>query len=224
LDKDKIEINTPIQIKINGLTEENYKNLELFINNDITTLPSDGIIDLTFPAKGLYQIQIKENNIILDQKNITVIDPNDTGIPDVILNDFTDAITQPTQITGSVSSDGLVKYSLSYASEDSNNFTIFYESSTPVTNGELGTLDPTLLNNGYYTLRLTGVGASGESIAETIFLVDGSMKIGNFSLDFIDMDINVNNFPLSVIRSYDSRNNKTSGDFGFGWNLGMSKA
>lgn len=48
------------------------------------------------------------------------------------------------------------------------------------------------------------------------------MKIGNFSIAFQDVDVNVAGLPLTVIRSYDSRSRNTKGDFGYGWDMSTS--
>ena len=90
-----------------------------------------------------------------------------------------------------------------------------------VENGILGELDTTMLENGRYLLRLTVVDNGGNRLrVERSINVSGNLKIGNFSLSFTDISANVSGIPLTVIRSYDSRN-KTSGDFGTGWRLGL---
>ena len=48
--------------------------------------------------------------------------------------------------------------------------------------------------------------------------VDGNMKVGNFSLSFTDLQIPMAGIPITVTRTYDSRD-KVRGDFGVGWRL-----
>ncbi|MDO5561144.1 MAG: RHS repeat-associated core domain-containing protein, partial [Oscillospiraceae bacterium] len=44
-----------------------------------------------------------------------------------------------------------------------------------------------------------------------------NMKLGNFSISFEDMSLNINNLPVSVIRTYDSRTRYSDKEFGYGW-------
>jgi hypothetical protein len=44
------------------------------------------------------------------------------------------------------------------------------------------------------------------------------LKIGNFTLSFNDLTIPVSGIPITITRTYDSRN-RTTGDFGAGWTL-----
>jgi RHS repeat-associated protein len=89
----------------------------------------------------------------------------------------------------------------------------------PVSQGILGTLDPTMLLNGIYEIRFTINYKDGtylERIATVT--VEGNQKVGNFTLSFTDLDVPVAGINMQVIRTYDSRN-KQKGDFGIGWTL-----
>ena len=66
-------------------------------------------------------------------------------------------ITAPTDIIGSAKGSGLVKYTLEYAPAGTNEFTAIREGTEAVDGGVLGQLDPTMLRNGYYDIRLTGL-------------------------------------------------------------------
>ena len=133
-------------------------------------------------------------------------------------------ITAPTDIIGSAKGSGLVKYTLEYAPAGTNEFTAIREGTEAVDGGVFGQLDPTMLRNGYYDIRLTGyTGKAHKSDTVTVY-VTGQMKIGNFSIAFQDMDVNVPGLALTVVRGYDSRDRAKSGDFGYGWNLSMTSA
>ena len=54
--------------------------------------------------------------------------------------------------------------------------------------------------------------------------VEGELKVGSFSMSFIDMDMPIHGIPLSVMRTYDSREKDRSGRFGFGWDMKLTKA
>src|SRR5262249_20866242 len=91
---------------------------------------------------------------------------------------------------------------------------------TSVTNGVLGKLDPTLLANDNYVLRLTATNAGGHTAtAETPFSVMGNLKLGDFTLAFTDMSVPVSGIPITLTRTYDTLQAGTSADFGYGWRL-----
>jgi RHS repeat-associated protein len=98
----------------------------------------------------------------------------------------------------------------------------YYRATSSVVNGTLGTFDPTLLENGCYTVRLVVVDKAGNKAgSECQIVVDGQQKIGVFSLAFEDMSIPLPGLQLSVERGYDSRNRGMSGDFGYGWQMSL---
>jgi RHS repeat-associated protein len=148
----------------------------------------------------------------------------DPSSPKVSFSGIADGqvITAPTDITGTVTEAGLNYYVLEYAPAGDTNFTEFARGTQAVDNGVLGTFDPTLLNNGWYTIRICGYGPTAYSEMDITVSVEGQMKIGNFSIAFEDMSVPVDNFPLTISRGYDSRSKNTMGDFGYGWSLGIS--
>ena len=91
--------------------------------------------------------------------------------------------------------------------------------STPVS-GTLATFDPSLLLNGTYTIRVTATTTAGTSAATASAVVEGELKLGNFSVAFTDLSVPVMGLPIDITRTYDSRD-KRVGDFGHGWNLGV---
>ncbi|MCX4257905.1 MAG: hypothetical protein OSJ54_13395 [Oscillospiraceae bacterium] len=131
-------------------------------------------------------------------------------------------VTAPISIVGTAAGTDFKNYKLEYAPAGSNSYTIIKEGTEAVNANVLGRLDPTLLNNGLYNLRLTVYSQKKNIVSEIVISVEGNMKIGNFSIAFQDMDVNVAGLPLTVIRSYDSRSRNTKGDFGYGWDMSTS--
>jgi hypothetical protein len=87
--------------------------------------------------------------------------------------------------------------------------------------GKLGTLDTTLLENGYYELRVSARDVNqNASQAQVLVRVDGQAKPGIVQLSFVDAVVPMAGIPISVVRSYDSRV-KTREDFGYGWRLSL---
>ncbi len=133
-------------------------------------------------------------------------------------------VTSPSAVTGTVSG-GAWKLEYSLASDDiqsSRAWTTFAAGVGSVTNARLGTLDPTLLLNGLYTLRLSATDEYGQTSAtSTSIVVDGQMKVGNFTVSFNDLSVPVAGLPIQVTRTYDSRDKRT-GDFGAGWTMSIA--
>ena len=128
-------------------------------------------------------------------------------------------ISSPTFVVGNAGGTEFKKYELTYQSASGGDYILIKEGSTSVNGQSLGEFDPTMLRNGLYNLHLTVWGKNGEVISDEVLVsVEGQMKIGNFSLDFEDIDVHTAGIPLSLIRSYDSRDRNVSGDFGYGWN------
>ncbi|HQR05264.1 MAG TPA: putative Ig domain-containing protein [Gemmatales bacterium] len=96
--------------------------------------------------------------------------------------------------------------------------------STP-TDGLLGTFDPTLLQNDGYVLALVAYDASGSGWVQPVRVnVIGNAKLGDFHLEFTDLSLPLNGIPITITRVYDTKTAKVSGDFGYGWSLGIQDA
>ncbi len=131
------------------------------------------------------------------------------------------AVTAAAAVVGTASDANFLRYELALAPAGDADFTVFAEGSSPVTGGTLGTLDPTTLVNDLYTLRLTVFDRGGNrSVATRTVQISGNRKIGLFSLTYQDLNVPASGIPLTVQRTYDSRD-KTKGDFGIGWRLGL---
>jgi RHS repeat-associated protein len=86
--------------------------------------------------------------------------------------------------------------------------------------GTIAKIDPTLLANDSYNLRLTAVDNGGNSSStQNTISVAGELKLGNFQLSFTDITLPVSGIPISVTRTYDTLTSNTKDDFGYGWRL-----
>ena len=89
----------------------------------------------------------------------------------------------------------------------------------------LGTFDPTMLPNGPYVIRLMAQDANGLITAQGVIVnVTGEAKIGNFHLEFTDLQVPLAGIPITVTRIYDTMQAGDEGDFGYGWSLGTQDA
>ncbi len=133
-------------------------------------------------------------------------------------------LTGPTNVIGTASSDFLDYWVLDYRRRTPgvSAWTKIATATTNVTLGYLGTFDPTTLPNGQYDLRVTLTDFFGNSQdSQTLVLVTENQKIGQFTLAFTDLQIPVSGLPITLTRTYDSRNTE-SGDFGIGWSLDVN--
>lgn len=130
-------------------------------------------------------------------------------------------VTEPVDVVGTATDDAFLEYELAIAPVGESSFVTIAGGAAPVANGVLGVLDPTLLLNGPYTVRLR-VHDRGGNVAEAsrVYLVTGERKVGAFTLEFVDLEIGLSGIPIRVTRGYDSRD-KAQGDFGVGWRLGV---
>ena len=128
-------------------------------------------------------------------------------------------VTGPVPVVGTASDPEMAKYVLDLATVGTAQFATLAEGTAPVTGSTLGTLDPTLLINDLYTLRLTVYDRGGFFVRTAIQVqVAREQKVGNFTLAFQDLTLPVACQPITVTRVYDSRD-KGQGDFGVGWRL-----
>jgi len=146
-----------------------------------------------------------------------ILTPNDGAI-----------ITKPTLITGNVSPvNWVLEYSPNTNDGPSGVWTQIQRNGAAgvdaVNTANLGTFDPTLLPNGSYTIRLTATNQYSQSTASSITLnVTDAMKVGVLQLAFNDLTVPVAGVPMQIIRSYNTLNSNTVGEFGHGWNLSVA--
>lgn len=168
-----------------------------------------------------------EGEIRSVSQNIRFYDASDTEYPTgyFLTPQSEDEISTVTEVKGTAADETkLAYYTLEYRMEGTDEYRQIAYGEESVTDGVLGTLDTTLLENGRYLLRLTVVDAGGNRIrAERAVNVTGNLKVGNMNIGFTDIISNVSGIPLSVTRNYSSMN-KASGDFGTGWTLGLQSA
>lgn len=125
------------------------------------------------------------------------------------------------ELMGTICSPSLIRYEIELSPQGSSSFRVVDDGNTCVENGVLGVIDPTLLPNGLYDLRISAYdavgnvyrGLSGEPIE-----ISSKIKIGPFNLGFEDITIPVSGIPITVTRTYNSFD-KEKGDFGIGWDM-----
>ena len=227
-EKDTYHIGDSVSARVNVSYSSNNYTATLTANGNEVALNNLGEGVFTPSTVGKYELtaEVTDDYGNSASKTITikVIDPSNTLVPQVTITSPSsdDEIYKPTDIIGTVTSEGLLYYVLEYSPAGKDEYQTLSEGETAVNNAVLGKLDPTVLQNGKYDIRLTGYGSNGSNSDTVTVTVEGEMKIGNYSVSFIDTEVPLLNLPLTVNRTYDSRMKNTSGDFGYGWEMNIT--
>ncbi|WP_165840151.1 Ig-like domain-containing protein [Motiliproteus coralliicola] len=193
---------------------------------------------LNVPLNSFGQAQVVASGIgsheiiatVTDQQSTTVQtasfsvrDETDTTAPLVsfISPEFDSRITAPVDVIATVEDDNLTRYRVLVSPKGQQRWQQIGEGSTNITEGVVASFDPTLLVNGQYDLIVQAEDVNGQTSSDgVVVLVDGDLKVGNFSVTFEDLNIPVAGIPIRVTRTYDSRRRFESLDFGYGWSVG----
>jgi RHS repeat-associated protein len=195
--------------------------------------PHTAVTNAMFPGAGSYVLQLSAtdsqfttNSTVTVMVNAAPPPPPPPGTVTVQIVSPADgsAISSQTAVVANISGGN---WTLDYALNGDDGltgqtYTTIATGSGAVTNAAIGTFDPTLLLNGTYTIRLTSLDSAGNaSVTSVSGVVRGQKKIGNFTISFNDLTVPLAGLPITVTRTYDSRD-KRPGDFGIGWTLGIA--
>nr|WP_269454730.1 PASTA domain-containing protein [Methylomonas koyamae] len=103
----------------------------------------------------------------------------------------------------------------------SSDYQIIGSGSGQLIGGRLGTIDPTLLQNDSYRVTVVYNQGSSSGSAFIEYAVVGDLKLGNFRLDFTDLNVPLAGVPITITRRYDTLD-LSKGDFGAGWRLSVA--
>ncbi|MCA1780140.1 MAG: putative Ig domain-containing protein, partial [Xanthomonadaceae bacterium] len=151
-----------------------------------------------------------------------VSDPGAEGGPVATLlsPDFDAELTTPVGVRGALQGDGIVRWILAYTEIGSQDFAILAEGTDAFDPTDLAQFDPTLLLNGQYRIVLQAWDDQGRTGVDSREVrVTGDMKVGHFSITFEDLSIPVSGIPITVSRTYDTRQRHKPLDFGHGWTI-----
>ncbi|MEL7356414.1 MAG: SBBP repeat-containing protein [Cyanobacteria bacterium J06560_6] len=246
----KVAIGEALDLQVQSIDSDGLASLDLMVDGEPVALNADvrsGAINgatLQFSEAGLVEIVATatdvNGNSATQTLTIRVTDPNDTAAPvtELDLSQFAgdnSTITAPVDVIGTVNDDSLEFYRLEIAPVDlvnlntpaavDSDYRVLAEGTGNIDNGVLGQIDPTVLANGNYFLRVITGDFSGNIDAQgTTISVAGDLKPGRFTQEFTDLSIPLTGIPIEVNRVYDSLNSNRVGDFGFGWSLGGQDA
>lgn len=182
----------------------------------------------TFTTAGDYVLRITVTDgesTASDDIAITVKEAVPAPVAEITSPEAGTVVTDRTVFTGTVSAGTTWRLEYRANGDDaaaSGGWTVIANGSGPFA-GILGTIDPTLLRNGSYKVRLIATNEAGDSSSDSIpVAIDGQLKVGLFKLSFTDLSVPLPGMPLLILRSYDSRDRSRIGDFGYGWSIGTN--
>lgn len=225
------KVGEELVISVSAFDNVDVDRIELRIDGQIVVL-NGGIARFTPTSVGTYHItatawDTSGNEGAATPVDLLTIDPADQNPPSVDITSLSyyQEITAPIDIVGSVTDDSLdnLTWTLSAIPHDGGEAKVFATGSGAITNDVLGKFDPTLLRNGVYTIELKATDAGGNvSVDSEVIKVDGNLKLGNFNVSFVDLQVPIVGIPITVTRTYDTLDSDVQGDFGYGWSMDLS--
>jgi RHS repeat-associated protein len=224
------ELNSTVTVTVRASDNVRVSSRELTVDGVPVPLDASGSARITLDSMATRALAATvtdpTGNTATDTLNLTVIDPSDVNQPVVGITTPADddILTAPTDVVGSVTDpDGnLVSWTLTLSGPAGNGLVVG-SGTTEVTAGVLGQIDTTLLANGAYTLKLTATDAGNNTATTSSSItLDGNLKLGPFSIGFVDLQVPVAGIPITVSRSYSTLDANQQGDFGYGWSLDLS--
>lgn len=203
------------------------------INGAPITLDEDGSTTLTAPNEdGRHRIVVTvsdDYDTVSVEKVFNVGVPSDIIDPVAIINapregaqDELLVVTSPQDVRITVSDDELASWTLGLVERGApaGSYIEIASGNGAMDNALAGKLDPTLLQNGLYNLVLQAEDQSGNFTQDNVLIsVEGAMKLGHFAISFIDLQVPVAGLPVTITRSYDTRQRHKPLDFGYGWTI-----
>ncbi|MBZ5634919.1 MAG: hypothetical protein LAO55_17495 [Acidobacteriia bacterium] len=190
-----------------------------YLNQTLTSI-SAGFSD---PGSYTLRITSTDTQFTVSQDVTVTVTGNPIDPPTVSLTSPIDGaeITAPSSVVGTADSPNLASWTLEFKPIEETVYRQLATGTAPVTNGVLGTFDPTILLNGIVQIRLSATDTFGQTTTTEISVeLTKNQKIGNFTVSFNDLSVPVAGLPIQVVRTYDSRS-RIMGDFGAGWTLDL---
>ncbi|HPD00879.1 MAG TPA: DUF6531 domain-containing protein, partial [Acetivibrio sp.] len=222
-----VNVGSEVKIRATAVDNMKVKSVSAQCDGVPVDLDENGMGTFKADTAGMFEINVvavdAQGNEGYVKKDLFVKGKSDNKYPEVsIEGPVQDSkVTSAVDIIGTVYDENLVKYVLEYSEKGKNQYIKFAEGNTSVNNGVLGRLDPTVMRNGQYDIRITAYDSGGYTYSITAtYMLEGEKKVGNFSIFFEDLAVPMAGLPISVTRTYDSRN-KQKGDFGIGWTMAL---
>ena len=226
LSENPVDVGSMVDIRVQAIDNVGVESLVLTVDGVAVPLDANGNARVQLDTVGgftaLATATDAAGNSSTDEVTIFVADPNDVEGPVVAIAipGDGDSITAPTDVIGTVLDDTLVSYRLLLAEFGSRDFREIASGTENVDNDVLGRLDPTLLQNGSYVLRLEAFDAGGNgNVIEQGVVIDSDVKVGDFEVQFVDLVSPLAGLPIVIGRKYSSLMADVDSEVGYGWSL-----
>lgn len=201
-------------------------DVELTVDGVPLAIDAMGTGELVASGPGSHQVSATiaddlDTIVLEDVFTVKVAGDNQAPLVDIISPLDGEEQLAPAEIVATVEDDNLLDYKLYLSPAGAEAWQLLAEGSSNVAEQSVATFDTTALLNGQYTLVLQATDFNGLTSSDSVnLLVDGDLKVGNFSFTVEDMSIPMAGVPIRVTRTYDSRRRFESLDFGYGWSIG----
>lgn len=216
-------------------------DVKLTMNGQPLILDANHSVTITGSTAGLYELQAtardSAGNVGSANVSLRIFDPADTSGPNIAITSPSPnaSVTSLLDIVGTITDDNLLAYRIDYGRADlvdvnqpeaaDADYKTLTSGNAVKVDAVLATFDSTMLTNDDYVLRILASDLSGNTTSKLIPLhVEGNLKLGEYNLEFTDLTVPVAGIPITINRTYNTRNANESGDFGFGWTLSIQDA
>jgi RHS repeat-associated protein/uncharacterized repeat protein (TIGR01451 family) len=221
-----LEAGTPVVVRAQVFNASGSHTLTVTVDGAPLALDAQGNASFTPTIPGPHVITAQAGDSCqTDTASVTVYvgDPADTDPPVVQIHspDNDAVVTKPSPVVGTVSDTNLASWRLALKEEQGGTqFRVLASGTNTFNNAAFATFDPTLLINGIHILVLEATDTSGRNTSDSIAVsVEGDMKVGHYSVTFLDVEIPLSGIPIRVTRTYDTRRSHEELDFGYGWSV-----
>lgn len=220
-----VEIGSTVTVVVQAVDDLSVAEVRLTVEGETVLLDAQNRANVVASEIGPWAFAAEavdgSGNVGNTSIELFVVDPNDVDAPQITIASPADnaTLTAPTDLIGSVTDDNLAFYTVSVAPIGGNFIEVARETS-PVVDSVVGQIDPSVLENGNYTVRIEAQDLAGRiARLDQRFEATGELKLGNFSLSFSDLSIPVSGVPITVTRTYDSFTAAEQDDLGYGWRM-----
>lgn len=225
-DPQQAVLGEPVRIETSFAGAASTATTSLVVDGQSVSMDVNGVAVLSAPALGNHSAEFTvDDGYAIAQASVTFsvveIPTNTPPVISISSPSEDSEITAPTDVIGSVADDDLSYWLLAYRDANGSNadFVELASGIEPI-DGVLGQFDPTLLLNGQYDILLQAEDQSGNFVTDIRTVrVTGDMKVGHFSITFEDLSVPVSGIPITVTRTYDTRQRNEDLDFGKGWTI-----
>ncbi|WP_235908569.1 putative Ig domain-containing protein [Roseiconus nitratireducens] len=223
------EIGSDVTVIVTAVDDIRVASVTATVNGEVLVLDSRGRATLPGDTAGSFVVSATATDSVgnrtTEAATLRITDPSVVGDPEIEITSPTidQQITGPISVTGTINDPDLAYYTIEVAPlVGDGDFVEVFRGTGNVADGELGTFDPSMLQNDEYLLRIYAVDSGGnDAEVQVPVSVTGDLKLGNFTLSFTDLTVPVSGVPIVVSRTYDTLDAANQSDLGYGWRLNI---